>query len=56
MREAQMQKVPYMLVIGGREAEAGQVAVRDRADPVRKTSPLSSLLSPPSLIARTADE
>ena len=30
IREAQMQKVPYMLVIGGREAEAGQVAVRHR--------------------------
>jgi len=25
-----MQKTPYMLVIGGREAEAGQVAVRHR--------------------------
>jgi threonyl-tRNA synthetase len=30
IREAQLQKVPYMLVIGGREAEAGQVAVRHR--------------------------
>ena len=30
IREAQMQKTPYMLVIGGREAEAGQVAVRHR--------------------------
>jgi threonyl-tRNA synthetase len=30
IRDAQMQKVPYMLVIGGREAEAGQVAVRHR--------------------------
>jgi hypothetical protein len=30
IREAQMQKVPYMLVVGGREAEAGQVAVRHR--------------------------
>jgi threonyl-tRNA synthetase len=30
IREAQMQKVPYMLVTGGREAEAGQVAVRHR--------------------------
>jgi threonyl-tRNA synthetase len=30
IRDAQMQKVPYMLVIGGREEEAGQVAVRHR--------------------------
>jgi len=30
IRDAQMQKVPYMLVIGGREAEGGQVAVRHR--------------------------
>ena len=30
IRDAQMQKVPYMLVIGGREAEAGKVAVRHR--------------------------
>src|SRR5882757_4930719 len=30
IREAQMQKVPWMLVIGGREAEAGRVNVRTR--------------------------
>ena len=30
IREAQLQKVPYMLVVGGREAEAGTVAVRHR--------------------------
>ena len=32
IRDAQMEKVPYMLVIGDKEAEAGQVAVRHRAD------------------------
>ena len=32
IREAQMQKVPYMLVIGEREAEAGLVSVRSRKD------------------------
>jgi len=31
IRDAQMQKVPYMLVIGGKEAEAGTVAVRHRS-------------------------
>jgi len=30
IRDAQMQKVPYMLVCGDREAEAGAVAVRHR--------------------------
>ena len=27
-----MQKVPYMLIIGDREAEAGEVSVRSRKD------------------------
>jgi threonyl-tRNA synthetase len=31
IRDAQMQKIPYMLVIGAKEAEAGTVAVRHRA-------------------------
>lgn len=30
IREAQLQKVPYMLVVGAREEEGGQVAVRNR--------------------------
>ena len=30
IREAQMEKVPSMLVLGDKEAEAGQVAVRRR--------------------------
>lgn len=31
IREAQMEKVPYMLVLGDKEAESGQLAVRARA-------------------------
>ncbi|HXO87077.1 MAG TPA: threonine--tRNA ligase [Candidatus Acidoferrales bacterium] len=31
IRDAQLQKIPYMLVLGGREAEAGTVGVRHRA-------------------------
>ena len=31
IREAQLAKVPYMLVVGPREAESGQVAVRHRS-------------------------
>src|SRR5262249_32923755 len=30
IRDAQLKKIPFMLVIGEREAEAGMVAVRDR--------------------------
>ena len=32
IREAQMEKIPYMLVIGDKEKENGQVAVRSRED------------------------
>ena len=32
IREAQVQKVPYMLVIGDREAESGEVSVRARGE------------------------
>ena len=31
IRDAQAQKVPYMAILGGREAESGHVNVRDRA-------------------------
>jgi threonyl-tRNA synthetase len=31
IRDAQMQKIPFMLVVGDREMEQGQVAVRERA-------------------------
>jgi len=30
IRDAQLQKIPYMLIIGGKEAEAGTVSVRHR--------------------------
>lgn len=32
IRQAQLEKVPYMLVLGDKEQEAGEVAVRDRRD------------------------
>src|SRR5207302_6142585 len=32
VREAQLEKIPYMLVIGEKEPAAGTVAVRPRAD------------------------
>jgi threonyl-tRNA synthetase len=31
IRDAQMQKIPFMLVLGDREVEAGEVAVRERS-------------------------
>jgi threonyl-tRNA synthetase len=31
IRDAQLQKIPYLLVVGGKEAQAGTVAVRHRA-------------------------
>jgi len=31
IRDAQMEKVPYMLVLGGREVEAGTLSVRERS-------------------------
>jgi threonyl-tRNA synthetase len=31
IREAQLQKVPYMLVVGDRESSEGTVSVRERA-------------------------
>jgi threonyl-tRNA synthetase len=32
IREAQMQKIPYMLVLGDKEAESGELTVRKRAE------------------------
>jgi threonyl-tRNA synthetase len=40
IREAQLQKIPYMLVVGNREAEAGAVSVRLRGGEDRGSMPL----------------
>jgi threonyl-tRNA synthetase len=32
VRDAKLQKVPYIVVVGPRDAEAGMISVRDRAD------------------------
>ncbi|MHB8377696.1 MAG: threonine--tRNA ligase [Dehalococcoidia bacterium] len=40
IRDAQLQKIPYMLVVGDREAEAAAVAVRTRAGEDLKAMPL----------------
>ena len=45
IREAQLQKIPYMLVIGGREAESGQVAVRNRKHGDQGAKPLADFIA-----------
>lgn len=50
IREAQLQKIPYMLVLGAKEAETGDVAVRDRRDGKTVTMSIDEFL------AKTAQE
>jgi len=50
IREAQLEKVPYMLVLGDREAESGEVAVRSR-----KTGETENM-SEDEFIARLCEE
>jgi len=45
IRQAQMEKVPYMLVIGDKEAEDGTVAVRSRKDGDLGTMTLEDFMS-----------
>ena len=45
IREAQLQKVPYMLVVGAREAEAGSVAVRHRKHADQGVKPLPEFIA-----------
>jgi threonyl-tRNA synthetase len=52
IRNAQMQKIPYMLVVGDREQEQGAVAVRLRSGEDLKTKSVNEFLS----IAREAIE
>ena len=39
IRDAELRKIPYMLVVGDREQEAGQVALREHAAATRARSP-----------------
>ncbi len=45
IRRAQLEKVPFMLVVGGREAEAGVVAVRSREKGDLGTVPLADFIN-----------
>ncbi len=45
IRHAQLQKIPYMLVVGDKEAEAGAVAIRLRSGEDLKAKPLSEFIA-----------
>jgi len=45
IREAQLQKVPYMLVVGDREAAEGTVSVRTRAGGDQGPSPVDGFIA-----------
>ncbi|MCU1232761.1 MAG: Ser-tRNA(Thr) hydrolase / threonyl-tRNA synthetase [Candidatus Solibacter sp.] len=45
IRDAQMQKIPYMLVVGDREQESGQVAVRNRKHADQGAKPLADFIA-----------
>ena len=45
IRDAQLQKVPYMLILGGKEAEAGTVSVRHRSKGDLGPRPLAQFIA-----------
>ena len=45
IREAQLQKIPYMLVVGDKEAEAGTVSLRSRKDGDEGSMPVDEFIS-----------
>jgi len=53
IRDAQMQKVPYMLVVGEREAEAGAVSVRHRKHADMGARPLEDFIADVTKLVET---
>jgi len=45
IRDAQLQKIPYMLVVGPKEAEAGTVSVRHRSKGDLGPRPMAELVA-----------
>ena len=45
IREAQVQRIPYMLIVGDKEVEQGVVAVRSRKSGDLGTMPLSDFIA-----------
>jgi threonyl-tRNA synthetase len=54
IRNAQLEKVPYMLIVGPKEVEEGMVAVRSRTEGDQGATPLSSFIE--TLQAETASK
>ena len=55
IREAQLQKIPYMLVVGDREAQSGQVAVRHRKHGDLGAKPVEQFLADVLKLIETKD-
>lgn len=53
IREAQLDKIPYMLVIGDKEQSAGTVSMRDRVDGDLGAKPIAEVID---LLAKEVDE
>jgi threonyl-tRNA synthetase len=53
IRNAQLQKIPYMLVVGDKEAEAGQVAVRTRDNEDRGAMDVDAFVEAATAVAQT---
>jgi threonyl-tRNA synthetase len=45
IRDAQMQKIPYMLIVGGKEADAGTVSVRQQSKGDLGPRPLADFIT-----------
>ena len=45
IREAQLQKIPYMLVVGDREQQNGEVAIRHRRKGDQGAKPLAAVIA-----------
>jgi len=45
IRDAEMQKVPYILVVGDREAQSGSVSIRHRGSKESNSRPISEFIS-----------
>ena len=52
IREAQLQKVPFMLVVGDREAQAGSVSVRNRKHADQGVKPVDEFIADLSRLVR----
>ena len=52
IREAQLQKVPFMLVVGDREAQAGSVSVRNRKHGDQGVKPVDEFIAELSRLVR----